>query len=70
MSPHDKPGRNAGVMERMHTPANDYLLDREAQKKVSFTGIPSFRAHDLMVTESMGAIYDRPTSTSARPTVR
>jgi phenylpropionate dioxygenase-like ring-hydroxylating dioxygenase large terminal subunit len=59
MSPHDRPGRNAGVMERVHTPANDYLIDREAQKKVSFTGIPSFRAHDLMVTESMGPVYDR-----------
>jgi phenylpropionate dioxygenase-like ring-hydroxylating dioxygenase large terminal subunit len=59
MVPHDKPGRNAGVQERVHTLDNDYQISREAQRTQSFTGIPSFRAHDLMVTESMGPIYDR-----------
>jgi phthalate 4,5-dioxygenase oxygenase subunit len=56
--------RNEGVIERHYTRENDYGIDREVQKHVSFTGIPEFRAHDLMVTESAqptydGDIYDR-----------
>jgi hypothetical protein len=40
--------------------ANDYKLDREAQRsKASYTGIPGIRQQDMAVTESMGAIYDR-----------
>jgi phenylpropionate dioxygenase-like ring-hydroxylating dioxygenase large terminal subunit len=40
--------------------ANDYKIDREAQKaKSSFTGIPGIRQQDMAVTESMGTIYDR-----------
>lgn len=41
------------------TMENDYLIDRDAQRQVSFTGVPNFMAQDLMVTESMGAIADR-----------
>ena len=38
---------------------NDYMLDREAQKTVSFTGISSARSQDEMVTDGMGAVADR-----------
>ena len=39
--------------------ANDYFIDREAQKNLSFTGIRGIPQQDMAVTESMGAIYDR-----------
>jgi phthalate 4,5-dioxygenase len=39
--------------------SNDYLIDRKAQKTVSYTGIGSIHMQDQAVTESMGAIYDR-----------
>ncbi|HZT06370.1 MAG TPA: Rieske 2Fe-2S domain-containing protein [Chloroflexota bacterium] len=38
---------------------NDYFIDREAQKKESFSGIPGFPLQDKMATESMGPIMDR-----------
>ncbi len=38
---------------------NDYMLDREAQKTVSFTGIFTARSQDEMVTDGMGAVADR-----------
>jgi phthalate 4,5-dioxygenase len=38
---------------------NDYLIDRKAQKTVSFTGIKGIRAQDAMVTEGAGPIADR-----------
>jgi len=38
---------------------NDYLIDREAQRTVSFTGIAEVFTQDSAVTESMGAISDR-----------
>lgn len=44
---------------------NQYLQDREAQKKVNFTGMTGdgleadFLKHDACATESMGPIYDR-----------
>jgi nitrite reductase/ring-hydroxylating ferredoxin subunit len=38
---------------------NHYLIDREMQRKVNFTGMESFLMHDSMATESMGGIYDR-----------
>jgi phthalate 4,5-dioxygenase oxygenase subunit len=38
---------------------NDYLIDRDAQKSVSWSGIRNFRAQDLMVTETAGPLYDR-----------
>jgi len=52
------PLRN-GIVEREYTAENEYQQDRRAQKSESFTGIPEFRSHDLMVTESMGPRYDR-----------
>jgi len=39
--------------------ANDYLIDRKAQRTESFTGIPGIHQQDQAVTESMGPIYDR-----------
>jgi phenylpropionate dioxygenase-like ring-hydroxylating dioxygenase large terminal subunit len=39
--------------------ANDFFIDREAQKSVSYTGIRGIPQQDMAVTESMGAIYDR-----------
>jgi phthalate 4,5-dioxygenase oxygenase subunit len=38
---------------------NDYLIDREAQRAVSFSGIATVFGQDSAVTESMGAISDR-----------
>jgi phenylpropionate dioxygenase-like ring-hydroxylating dioxygenase large terminal subunit len=38
---------------------NDYLIDREAQRTVSFTGISGVFPQDAAVTESMGEISDR-----------
>jgi hypothetical protein len=38
---------------------NDYLIDREAQKTLSFTGIATARSQDEMVTDGMGAVADR-----------
>lgn len=38
---------------------NDYLIDREAQRTDSFTGIAGIHQQDQAVTESMGAIIDR-----------
>lgn len=38
---------------------NNYLIDRQAQKTVSFTGIAGVRAQDAMVCETAGAIVDR-----------
>jgi phenylpropionate dioxygenase-like ring-hydroxylating dioxygenase large terminal subunit len=38
---------------------NDYLIDRAAQKTLSYTGIAGIRAQDAMVTESAGPIVDR-----------
>jgi nitrite reductase/ring-hydroxylating ferredoxin subunit len=38
---------------------NDYLIDREAQRTTSYTGIPGIHQQDQAVTESMGPIYDR-----------
>ena len=52
-----EPGR--GTIARSFTAENDYLIDREKQRNVSFSGIDDFVSQDLMVTESMGAIFDR-----------
>jgi len=40
-------------------PRNDYLIDREAQRTASFTGIDGVSTQDQMITESLGAICDR-----------
>lgn len=47
------------VIERRFTAENEYGIDRELQRTVSFTGISDFSSQDMMVTESMGPIFDR-----------
>jgi phenylpropionate dioxygenase-like ring-hydroxylating dioxygenase large terminal subunit len=43
------------------TAENDYLIDREAQRySKNYTGISGIHTQDQAVTESMGAITDRP----------
>jgi hypothetical protein len=39
--------------------SNDYLIDREAQRTVSYSGIDGVFPQDSAVTESMGEISDR-----------
>jgi phthalate 4,5-dioxygenase oxygenase subunit len=38
---------------------NDYLIDREMQRTVNYTGLPTNRIQDAAMTDSMGAIVDR-----------
>ena len=38
---------------------NDYLIDRDKQRRTSMTGIKSISQQDRAVTETMGPIYDR-----------
>jgi hypothetical protein len=39
---------------------NDYLIDREKQRRENFTGMgPIFLVHEACATETMGAICDR-----------
>src|ERR687886_680391 len=54
-------GRGTGGenVERIRTRANNWLIDREMQKTVNFTGIPGVNTQDLAVQESMGPIVDR-----------
>lgn len=40
-------------------PWNDYLLDREAQRTVSYSGVTGVQAQDMAVQDSMGIIADR-----------
>jgi phthalate 4,5-dioxygenase oxygenase subunit len=40
-------------------PENDFLLDREVQKTMNYTGIPTVRLQDGAMTASMGKIMDR-----------
>jgi phenylpropionate dioxygenase-like ring-hydroxylating dioxygenase large terminal subunit len=45
--------------------SNDYLIDREAQRTISYTGIAGVFTQDSAVTESMGEISDRTRETLA-----
>jgi phthalate 4,5-dioxygenase oxygenase subunit len=45
--------------------SNDYLIDREAQRTISYTGIAGVFPQDSAVTEGMGAISDRTLETLA-----
>jgi nitrite reductase/ring-hydroxylating ferredoxin subunit len=51
--------RNGNIIPRLYTAENDYGIDREDQRTTTFSGVRDFVTQDLMVTESMGAIYDR-----------
>jgi len=44
---------------RHRTRANDWLIDREAQRTQTYTGIDGVNTQDLAVQESMGPIVDR-----------
>jgi len=48
-----------GTFQATANKGNDYLIDREAQRVSSFTGVPSIPQQDRMATESMGTITDR-----------
>jgi hypothetical protein len=49
-----------GRFNMVQNMANDYLIDRQAQRQwKSYTGIPGIRQQDMAVTESMGPIMDR-----------
>ncbi|MGH2586966.1 MAG: Rieske 2Fe-2S domain-containing protein [Dehalococcoidia bacterium] len=39
--------------------ANDYMIDREAQRTKTFTGIGGIHLQDQAITESMGGVQDR-----------
>jgi phthalate 4,5-dioxygenase oxygenase subunit len=39
--------------------SNDYLIDRDAQKHLSYTGIEGLEIQDIAISESMGPIVDR-----------
>ena len=51
-------GARAGITAR-YTADNDYQIDHEVQRNGIFSGVADFVSQDLMVTESMGPIYDR-----------
>jgi hypothetical protein len=38
---------------------NDYMMSRERQKTVNYTGIEGVNTQDLALQETMGTIYDR-----------
>jgi nitrite reductase/ring-hydroxylating ferredoxin subunit len=49
----------AGTFKLKANASNDYLLSRERQKTVNYTGIEGTNTQDFAVQESMGPIYDR-----------
>ncbi len=51
-------GRN-GIIPRRYTAENDYGINREEQRHLTYSGVREFISQDFMVTESMGPIYDR-----------
>jgi phenylpropionate dioxygenase-like ring-hydroxylating dioxygenase large terminal subunit len=48
-----------GIVPREYTADNDYQIDRDTRSHGIFSGVADFVSQDLMVTESMGPIYDR-----------
>ena len=49
-----------GTFRPLQNKDNDYLMDREAQKRgESYSGISGFAMQDASVQESMGPIVDR-----------
>jgi phenylpropionate dioxygenase-like ring-hydroxylating dioxygenase large terminal subunit len=48
-----------GTLRFRRNKVNDYLIDRDRQKTVNYTGIDVISAQDQAVQESMGPIYDR-----------
>ena len=58
-SPFLRGGMRQGIIERTHHRDNDYQIDRELQRDVTYAGIRDFVSQDMAVTESMGDIFDR-----------
>ena len=48
-----------GRFRNEHDASNDYLIDRDSQRKNTYSGMPNLLAEDQAVTESMGAVYER-----------
>lgn len=48
-----------GTRAPVPSAANDYLIDREVQRTLTFTGIDNGSTQDRATQESMGPIYDR-----------
>ena len=48
-----------GTFTMTHNAGNDYLVDREQQKTVNYTGLPTNRVQDAAITESMGPVVER-----------
>jgi hypothetical protein len=48
-----------GTWRRVRNKDNDYMIDRQRQKTMNYTGLPGNRVEDAAMTESMGPIYDR-----------
>jgi hypothetical protein len=53
------PGDQTPDFKKVRSWGNDYMIDREAQKKFTFTGILGVNVQDHAVQESMGPIVDR-----------
>ena len=52
-------GRTDGIIPREYTMENDFKIDRDTSRTGIFSGVSDFVSQDLMVTESMGPVYDR-----------
>jgi hypothetical protein len=48
-----------GTWRQTRNSDNNYQIDREMQRTVNFTGLPTNRVQDAAVTESMGSLVDR-----------
>jgi phthalate 4,5-dioxygenase oxygenase subunit len=48
-----------GTFQLKRNPSNDYLIDRQAQRTSSFTGIDGVNTQDFAIQEGMGPIVDR-----------
>ena len=58
----NRPENGTGWLERWRyepSKENDYLIDRDAQREKSFTGITGIHIQDQAITESEGIIEDR-----------
>ncbi len=49
----------AGTWDPVPNAANDYLIDRDMQRTVNYTGISNGREQDMAIVETMGMVYDR-----------
>jgi phthalate 4,5-dioxygenase len=61
LSPFETPftRQAGGITPRDYVAENEYRIDRDVQRNETFSGVADFVSQDLMVTESMGPIYDR-----------